>query len=193
MPFSLGGLFKTIGKVAGVVGAVAATGITGGASAPLIGIAAKVGTAAAIGGKVTGLRGPSNTPPAAPPGPTRGVLMASPVSRAVFGGRMRNGVEVSRAQLPALIPGAVTAARALGRVTISQAVKIIAGIGGTIAAGFLLDSSGEPIARVARPRARGISASELRGFRRVTGLLCRVGMVPKGIRSRRACPPKRCA
>jgi hypothetical protein len=31
-------------------------------------------------------------------------------------------------------------------------------------------------------RRRGITATELRGFRKVTGLLRRVGMVPKGLR-----------
>jgi hypothetical protein len=39
-----------------------------------------------------------------------------------------------------------------------------------------------------RHRRRGISATELRGFRKVVGLLRKVGMVPKG--TRRA-PPRR--
>ncbi len=41
-------------------------------------------------------------------------------------------------------------------------------------------------ARVFRRHRRGISATELRGFRKVVGLLRRLGMVPKHLRGRAA-------
>jgi len=43
-----------------------------------------------------------------------------------------------------------------------------------------LDPSGQPIFGRKR-RRRGITATELRGFRKVTGLLHRVGMTPRGL------------
>ncbi len=41
----------------------------------------------------------------------------------------------------------------------------------------------------ARKKGRGITARELRGFRKVTSLLRRVGMVPKGLRGARRRAP----
>lgn len=45
------------------------------------------------------------------------------------------------------------------------------------------DAAGQPILSKRR-RRRGITATELRGFRKVTSLLHRVGMTPRGLRGR---------
>ncbi len=48
-----------------------------------------------------------------------------------------------------------------------------------------------PGARFARRRAKGITATELRGFRKVSGLLGRLGMVPRRLRGARPMKPRR--
>lgn len=94
----------------------------------------------------------------------------------------------------------------LGSVT---ARPVITGAAGGLGAGLALSRLGRPgmPARGARQRCtfnaagqmvdcapvrrkQGITYAQLRGFHKVTNLLCKVGMVPKMAR-RRACPPRR--
>ena len=92
-------------------------------------------------------------------------------------------------------PGAIAAATgataaiipAAGRVLARRGVQIAGAAAGGAALGGLLGGRGEMGFR--RRRAKGITSRELRGFRKVTNLLRKVGMVPKGLgrRSRKVC------
>lgn len=54
-------------------------------------------------------------------------------------------------------------------------------IAGAVTAGRRALGRARPSGRF-RGRAKGITARELRGFRKITNLLRKVGMVPKGLR-----------
>jgi len=69
---------------------------------------------------------------------------------------------------------------------ILRKVGAAAGLGAAFEVGSRIvgfDEGGQPIFGKKR-RRRGITATELRGFRKVTGLLHRVGMTPRGLRGR---------
>lgn len=70
---------------------------------------------------------------------------------------------------------------AVGRVARGAAVAAGAGAAFEVGARIVgFDAEGQPIFGKKR-RRRGITATELRGFRKVTGLLHRVGMTPRGL------------
>lgn len=90
-------------------------------------------------------------------------------------------------QLPAAIGQRTTAiARrlppgAVGRVARGAAVAAGAGAAFEVGARIVgFDEAGQPIF-AKRRRRRGITATELRGFRKITSLLHRVGMTPRGL------------
>lgn len=62
-------------------------------------------------------------------------------------------------------------------------------IGGFVKKG--LRGAGARPSRMRRGRAKGISGTELRGFRRVAGLLGRLGMVPRKLKGARPMRRKR--
>ena len=69
---------------------------------------------------------------------------------------------------------------------ILRRVGAAAGLGAAFEIGSRVigfDEAGQPILGKKR-RRRGITATELRGFRKVTSLLHRVGMTPRGLRGR---------
>lgn len=77
-------------------------------------------------------------------------------------------------------------ARMRGRARSGARQRKGGGLGGIARAGARAFGGGRAGARIrGRGRARGITARELRGFRKVTNLLRRVGMVPKGLRGAR--------
>lgn len=72
-------------------------------------------------------------------------------------------------------------AGAVGRVARGAAVAAGAGAAFEVGARIVgFDEAGQPIF-AKRRRRRGITATELRGFRKITGLLHRVGMTPRGL------------
>lgn len=69
---------------------------------------------------------------------------------------------------------------------IARKVGAAAGLGAAFEIGSRVigfDEAGQPILGKKR-RRRGITATELRGFRKVTSLLHRVGMTPRGLKGR---------
>jgi len=91
------------------------------------------------------------------------------------------GALVTRA--PAAIARRIPAG-AVGRVARGAAVAAGAGAAFEVGARIVgFDEAGQPIFGRKR-RRRGITATELRGFRKVTSLLHRVGMTPRGLRGR---------
>jgi hypothetical protein len=96
-------------------------------------------------------------------------------------------------QLISGVPAAVTAGAAALPGIVAKAAPVLKSAGGAALAGYTIEQIAEalgvrggagffgaaPGAR--RRRARGITGSELRGFKRVTGLLRSVGMRPKGL------------
>lgn len=86
------------------------------------------------------------------------------------------------AAIGAKIPAA---ARAVGRALPGAAAAAGAGAAGGAATALLGGGGSTGMRR----RGKGISATELRGFKRVTSLLRKVGMKPKGLAgsSRRRC------
>lgn len=86
------------------------------------------------------------------------------------GAVVRRGVGTLTGRLGALRPLAVAGAKAVGAGAAFQVGMTIIGF----------NQDGTPIFGKRR-RRRGITATELRGFRKITGLLHRVGMTPKGL------------
>lgn len=73
---------------------------------------------------------------------------------------------------------------------VQQAAKLAAGGAGYAAAAKLLGGGGGGAGASGgwtRRKARGITATELRGFNKVAGLLHRVGMVPRKTRGYKKC------
>jgi len=92
-------------------------------------------------------------------------------------------VKLFRKKAPKLITaGREAVARGLpGRVARGAAVAAGAGAAFEVGARIIgFNDAGEPIFGKKR-RRRGITATELRGFRKITGLLHRVGMTPRGL------------
>jgi len=80
--------------------------------------------------------------------------------------------------------GALAKRTAVGQI--ARKVGAAAGLGAAFEVGSRVigfDAEGQPILGKKR-RRRGITATELRGFRKVTSLLHRVGMTPRGLRGR---------
>lgn len=86
------------------------------------------------------------------------------------GAIVKRGAGTLTGRLGALRPLAVGAAKAVGAGAAFQVGMSIIGF----------NQDGTPIFG-RRRRRRGITATELRGFRKVTGLLHRVGMTPRGL------------
>jgi len=86
-------------------------------------------------------------------------------------------------------PGALVrrqGARAAFFGATARKVGAAAGLGAAFEVGSRIvgfDQAGQPIFGKKR-RRRGITATELRGFRKVTSLLHRVGMTPRGLKGR---------
>jgi len=85
-------------------------------------------------------------------------------------------------------PGALVRRQAAGAVARRVAGKVgaAAGLGAAFEVGSRIigfDEAGQPLFGKKR-RRRGITATELRGFRKVTSLLHRVGMTPRGLKGR---------
>lgn len=81
---------------------------------------------------------------------------------------------------------------AAGQFGGSKTRRVLGGVAAAGAAGAafaggeaLFDAAGNPVGVKRRRRARGITATELRGFKKVTNLLGRVGMVPRKTGTRR--------
>lgn len=119
------------------------------------------------------------------------------------GGAVAAGATMAAAAPPMAAPVAAAAARAFGAVRGAGRALVTRGaaaarsplgrvLGGAanvaIIGGLLFDrDSGEVIGVAPRRRRRGITATELRGFRKVNRLLCNVGMVPKRSSRRKVC------
>jgi len=85
-------------------------------------------------------------------------------------------------------PGALVRRQAAGAIARRVAGKVgaAAGLGAAFEVGSRIigfDEAGQPLFGKKR-RRRGITATELRGFRKVTSLLHRVGMTPRGLKGR---------
>jgi hypothetical protein len=87
----------------------------------------------------------------------------------------------------AQIPGTVlrSTGRGLGSMAKIIGVLTAAGVSTEVIMSLIASGAIKPTRR-----KRGISAAELRGFNKISALLCRVGMVPA--RTRRGCSRKRC-
>jgi len=83
-------------------------------------------------------------------------------------------------------PAAIARRIPAGAGRLARGAAVAAGAGAAFEVGARVvgvDDAGQPIfAR--RRRRRGITATELRGFKKVTSLLHRVGMTPRGLRGR---------
>lgn len=118
------------------------------------------------------------------------------------GAAVATGAMMAAAAPPMAAPVAAAAARAFGAVrgagralvtrgaaaARSPIGRVVGGLANVAVIGSLLvdATTGEVVGTLPRRRRRGITATELRGFRKVNGLLCRVGMVPKRT-ARRKC------
>lgn len=104
-----------------------------------------------------------------------GFAIAKGIGRKLFGKGPR-GTAIAKAAPTAIgrFTGRLGALRPLGAAAAAGAAFTV----GSTIIGF--GPGGEPIFGKRR-RRRGITATELRGFRKVTGLLHRVGMTPRGL------------
>jgi len=107
----------------------------------------------------------------------------------LLGGLFKIGKKIfgkARIALPKIRGGIVQVGKS------SKTRRVLGGLAGAGAAGAafaggeaLFDAAGNPVGTRRRRRARGITATELRGFKKVTNLLGRVGMVPRKTGTRR--------
>ncbi len=110
-----------------------------------------------------------------------GFAIAKGIGRKLFG----RGAKATGGQI-ILQRGAGAMAKRAAVGQIARKVGAAAGLGAAFEVGSRVigfDAAGQPILGKKR-RRRGITATELRGFRKVTSLLHRVGMTPRGLRGR---------
>lgn len=95
-------------------------------------------------------------------------------------------IKLFRKKAPQVTAAITRAPAAIQRIPVGRIARgaaVAAGAGAAFEVGARIvgfDDAGQPIfAR--RRRRRGITATELRGFRKITSLLHRVGMTPRGL------------